>query len=99
MKWTIYHSVLYLQHSFHEASPKAISGRTSYNQTRLEFHLLPQLIPGRFNERGFGPSWDFTPTSTWSWQDRLVSGLFYCTKSPCSDSLSLGLHFSLNLAQ
>jgi len=27
------------------ASPKAISGRTSYDQARLGFLFLPQLIP------------------------------------------------------
>ena len=32
-----------------EASPKAISRRTSYLQARLEFLPYPQLIPCRFN--------------------------------------------------
>jgi len=27
-----------------DASPKAVSGRTSYYQTRLAFHSLPQVI-------------------------------------------------------
>jgi hypothetical protein len=32
-----------------EASPKAISGRTSYLRVRLAFHRYPQLIPYLFN--------------------------------------------------
>ena len=47
-----------------DASPKAISGRTSYSQVRLEFLRLPQFIRGRFNERRFGPPLGCTPTST-----------------------------------
>ena len=38
-----------------EASPKAISERTSYLQVRLEFLRYPHLIPALFNVRGFGP--------------------------------------------
>ena len=34
-----------------EASPKAISGRTSYLRVRLEFLRYPQLIPAFFNIR------------------------------------------------
>ena len=56
-------------------SPKAISGRTSYLPTRLEFLPYPQVIRGRFNERRFGPPVGFTPPSTCSWIDRRVSGL------------------------
>ena len=47
-----------------DASPKAISGRTSYYPTRLEFLRYPQFIRGRFNERRFSPPVDFTPPST-----------------------------------
>lgn len=36
-----------------EASPKAISERTSYLQVRLEFLRYPHLIPALFNVRGF----------------------------------------------
>jgi hypothetical protein len=39
------HSVLYPRTNIYEASPKAISRRTSYCQVRLAFHLYPQLIP------------------------------------------------------
>ena len=66
-----------------EASPKAISRRTSYYPTRLEFLHETQLIRGRFNERRFGPPLDFTPTSTWSYLARRVSGLHARTNSPC----------------
>ena len=38
------HSVLYLRQTHPEASPKAISGRTSYLQVCLAFHSYPQLI-------------------------------------------------------
>ena len=65
----ISHSVLYLHCLLPYASPKAISGRTSYLPTRLEFLPYPQVIRGRFNELGF------TPPSTCSWIDRRVSGL------------------------
>ena len=41
--------MLYLRFSKLEASPKAISGRTSYLQARLEFHRYPQVIPALFN--------------------------------------------------
>ena len=61
------------------ASPKAISGRTSYNPTRLEFHRYPQVIRGRFNERRFGPPVSVTLPSTCSWIDRRVSGLLHHT--------------------
>ena len=50
---------------------------------------MPQLIRGRFNERRFGPPQGFTPASSWSWQDRRVSGVDIQTHSPYSDSLSL----------
>ena len=42
-------TVLYLHDSYSEASPKAISERTSYLQVRLEFHRYPHLIPTIFN--------------------------------------------------
>ena len=81
---------LYLHYPLHEASPKAISERTSYLQVRLEFHRYPQLIPAIFNLRGFGPPARFTTPSTWSWVGHLVSGLRH-NFSPYSDSLSLRL--------
>ena len=83
--------VLYLHDPNSEASPKAISERTSYLQVRLEFHRYPQLIPAFFNIHGFGPPVCFTTPSTWSWVGHLVSGLHQHTHSPYSDSLSLRL--------
>ena len=75
--------------SMREAIPKDVSGRTSYYPARLEFHHVPQLIRGRFNGRRCGPPQGFAPASSWSWQDRRVSGADMQTGSPCSDSLSL----------
>lgn len=74
-----------------EASPKAISERTSYLQVRLEFLRYPHLIPALFNVRGFGPPVRFTAPSTWTWVDHMVSGLRRHTLAPYSDSLSLRL--------
>ena len=68
-------TVLYLHDSSSEASPKAISERTSYLQVRLEFHRYPHLIPAIFNLHGFGPPVRFTAPSTWTWIGHLVSGL------------------------
>ena len=94
------YSVLYRHQLLSDASPKTISGRTSYLPTRLEFLPYPQVIRGRFNERRFGPPVGFTPPSTCSWIDRRVSGLYHHTQSPYSDSLSLRLRFfHLNLAR
>ena len=60
---------------YRNASPKAISGRTSYLRVRLEFHRYPQVIAGHCNERAFGPPWSFTSTSTCPWIGHPVSGL------------------------
>ena len=84
-------TVLYLQYAYNEASPKAISERTSYLQVRLEFLRYPHLIPALFNVRGFGPPVRITAPSTWTWVGHLVSGLRPHTYSPYSDSLSLRL--------
>jgi hypothetical protein len=61
------------------ASPKAISGRTSYYQARLAFHFLPQLIPEYCSAHGFGPPHIFLCSSPWLWQARLASGSEYIT--------------------
>ncbi len=86
-----------------EASPKAISGRTSYLRVRLAFHPYPHLIPRFFNIGGFGPPLSVTSTSPWTWVDHPVSGRrrhtqgphksnYFCgNPAPCSDSLSLRL--------
>ena len=76
---------------FHEASPKAISERTSYIRVRLEFLSYPQLIPCLFNDNEFGPPLDFTQASAWTWIGHSVSGLFHMTFSPSSDLISLRL--------
>jgi len=57
-----------------KASPKAISGRTSYYQAWLAFHSLPQLIPEYCTTHGFGPLVAFQQPSPWPWQARLASG-------------------------
>ena len=62
-----------------EASPKAISRRTSYLRFRLEFLRYPHVIPGLFNERGFGPPQHFTAVSTCTWIGQSVSGLRHAT--------------------
>ena len=62
-----------------EASPKAISRRTSYLRVRLEFLPYPQLMPTLFNGCGFGPPKTFTSPSAWSWIDHPVSGLLTLT--------------------
>ena len=67
--------MLYLRYSKYEASPKAISGRTSYLRVRLEFLPYPHLIPTLFNGCGFGPPSPFTAASSWTWIDHPVSGL------------------------
>ena len=58
-----------------EASPKAISRRTSYLRVRLEFLPYPHLIPTLFNGCGFGPPLPLTAASTWTWIGHPVSGL------------------------
>ena len=66
----------------HEASPKAISRRTSYLRVRLEFLPYPQLIPAPFStDVWFGPPWNFTSTSTWPWIGHPVSGLRHATSA------------------
>ena len=74
-----------------KASPKAISGRTSYIRVRLEFLRYPHLIHHLFNGGWFGPPWSFTSTSTWTWIGHPVSGPMHTTNSPYSDSVSLRL--------
>ena len=59
----------------YEASPKAISRRTSYLRVRLEFLPYPHLIPTLFNGCGFGPPLPLTAASAWTWIDHPVSGL------------------------
>ena len=83
----------------YEASPKAISERTSYLRVRLEFLRYPHLIRYHFNGSRFGPPWSFTSTSTWTWVGHPVSGriqltsyaLFRLALAAASDLKSLTL--------
>ncbi len=79
-----------LGYNLQDASPQAISERTSYCQTRLEFLLYTQVIPVSCTTRGFGPPLGFTQASPCSYVARLASGLVHATFiSPYSGSLSL----------
>ncbi len=71
--------MLYHPQAHAEASPKAISGRTSYLRVRLAFHPYPQLIGELFNAHPFGPPQAFTPASPWPWIGHPVSGLQHVT--------------------
>ena len=62
-----------------EASPKAISRRTSYLRVRLEFLPYPHLIATLFNGCAFGPPLPLTAASAWTWVDHPVSGLLRLT--------------------
>ena len=66
----------------YEASPKAISRRTSYLRVRLEFLRYPHLIPTLFNGCGSGPPRNFTSASSWTWIGHPVSGLPVLTLRP-----------------
>ena len=82
-----------------KASPKAISGRTSYIRVRLEFLRYPHLIPYHFNGSGFGPPWSITFTSAWTWIGHSVSGLICTTKRPIKTHFRCGsVSEKLNLA-
>ena len=82
-----------------EASPKAISRRTSYLRVRLEFLPYPHLIATLFNGCAFGPPLPFTATSTWTWVDHPVSGLFSLTLRAIHTRFPFGSSLSvINLA-
>ena len=84
---------------YHEASPKAISGRTSYLRVRLEFLRYPHLIRRLFNGGRFGPPWSFTSTSTWTWIGHPVSGPMHTTQRPIQTCSRFGcIPEELNLA-
>ena len=83
----------------YEASPKAISRRTSYLRVRLEFLPYPHLIPTLFNGCGFGPPLPFTAASAWTWIDHPVSGLLRLTLRPIKTWFPFGSGLPvLNLA-
>ena len=73
-----------------DASPRAISGRTSYLQVRLAFHLYPQLIPQNCNSGGFGPPRNVTYASSWPRVAHLVSGLLHATLRPIQTRFPYG---------
>ena len=82
-----------------EASPKAISRRTSYLRVRLEFLRYPHLIATFFNRCAFGPPPPFTAASTWTWVGHPVSGLCLLTWRPIKTRFPFGSGlFVLNLA-
>ena len=82
-----------------EASPKAISRRTSYLRVRLEFLRYPHLIPTLFNGCGFGPPLPLTAASTWTWIGHPVSGLPVLTPRPIKTWFPFGsVPLVLNLA-
>ena len=74
------HPVLYRHVLPLEASPKAISRRTSYHPVRLAFHSYTQLIRGIFNDHRFGPPLSVTSASTWPCIDHRASGLLRATQ-------------------
>ena len=83
----------------YEASPKAISRRTSYLRVRLEFLRYPHLIPTLFNGCGSGPPRNFTSASTWTWIGHPVSGLPVLTLRPLKTRSRFGsAALPLNLA-
>jgi hypothetical protein len=56
--------VPYLQETSTEAAPQCISGRTSYLQVRLAFHLYTQLIQRLCTVKWFGPPPGYYPGFT-----------------------------------
>ena len=62
-----------------DASPKAISGRTSYLLVRLAFHPYPQVIRNFCNSNRFEPPTAVMPPSLCSWVAHQVSCLISAT--------------------
>jgi hypothetical protein len=93
------HPVLYLLHETRDASPKAISGRTSYLQVRLAYHPYPQVIPQLCNVERFGPPRRVSFASACPWVAHLVSCLMPATARPVQTRFRCGSGCpSLNLA-
>jgi hypothetical protein len=82
--------VLYLPDASQNASPKAISGRTSYLLVRLAFHLYPHLIGYICNCNPFGPPTHFTAHSPWTWVAHQVSCLICATARPFQTRFRFG---------
>ncbi len=91
-------SVLYPHGETYDASPKAISRRTSYLRVCLAFHPYPQVIPPVFNLGGFGPPQGLTLASPCPWIDHSVSGLRHATVRPIKTRFRCGFTSRLNLA-
>ena len=56
----------------------------------MEFLRYPHLIRHHFNGGRFGPPWDFTPTSTWTWIGHPVSGPMQATYRPIQTRFPCG---------
>ena len=82
---------------YYEASPKAISRRTSYLRVRLEFLRYPQLIPTFFNRCLVRSSMNFYVHFNLAMDRSPGFGSALLNFSPCSDSLSLRLQTSQSL--
>src|SRR3970040_897734 len=91
-------SVLYPQGGTRNASPKAISGRTSYRRVCLAFHPYPQVIPQVFNLGGFGPPRGLTLASPCPWIAHSASGLRHATRRPIKTRFRFDYGSHLNLA-
>ncbi len=93
------HPVLYLPDGCIDASPKAISGRTSYLRVRLAYHPYPQLIPQLCNVERFGPPRQVNAASAWPWVAHPVSCLIPATARPLQTRFRSGSGCNcLNLA-
>src|SRR5258708_12483669 len=79
-------SVLYHRDGPREATPKAISERTTYHGISLAFHPYPQLIHAVFNQHWFGPPVAVTRPSSCPPPHHPASRLFPPPPSPYSDS-------------
>ena len=90
--------MLYLHDSYSEASPKAISERTSYLQVRLEFLRYPHVIQTLFNVSWFGPPVRLTAPSTCTWVGHLVSGRRHLTFALFRLAFATAPFLQLNLA-
>ena len=89
--------MLYLHGSYYEASPKAISRRTSYLRVRLEFLRYPQLIPTFFNRCLVRSSMNFYVHFNLAMDRSPGFGSALLNFPPYSDSLSLRLQTSQSL--
>ena len=87
-------SVLYLHYDSFNASPKAISWRTSYIRVRLEFLRYPQVIPDLFSGRLVRSSMELYLHFNLAMDRSPGFGSTSCNCSPYSDSLSLRLRSS-----